>query len=141
MKFYILGHGPLQARLERVVQSTGLNYSVIFDHLDDPSSIVNRSMVHVCIVDYDNSTNQSLLEGMASGCAIVASDVGETQSIVTPNVEMLVSLEPRVVAYAVSHLLAHPELCNKVGRAARRKAETNHHVNGNLEYLTRPHRF
>lgn len=80
-------------------------------------------MVHVCIEHYDNATNQSLLEGMAAGCAIVASDVGETHTVMKPEVGMLVQLEPSAIAQAVPHLLADPELCGKLGWAARRNGE------------------
>ena len=75
-RFAVLGEGPLQAGLRRLVQQRGWTDKVLVEYRADPSDIVNRSLVHVSIEELDNASNQSLLEGMAAGCAVVASDVG-----------------------------------------------------------------
>ncbi len=91
---------------------------------------------HICIEEYDNATNQSLLEGLASGCAIVASDVGYTRRVVTPDVGRLVPLQPKAIADGVLSLINCPDSLDAMGKAARRKVLCNHKIDQYLDYLT-----
>jgi glycosyltransferase involved in cell wall biosynthesis len=140
-RFAVLGEGPLQAGLRRLVQERGWTDKVLVEYRADPSDIVNRSLVHVSIEELDNASNQSLLEGMAAGCAVVASDVGATRQVVTPDVGVLTSLEPDDVAGRVIDLLDHPDHAEALGRAARERILRDHHVDRYVEYLRLLHDF
>jgi len=109
---------------------------VTVTYMPDPSQIVNQSRVHVCVEEFDNATNQSLLEGLAAGCAIVASDVGYTSRVVTPDVGILVPLQPEAIADAVLSLINPPDTLDAMGQAARRKVLRNHSIDQYLDYLT-----
>ncbi len=135
-RFYLLGRGPMMNRLERLARRAGLEQCLQVDYLPDPSPVVNRSRIHVCLEEFDNATNQSLLEGMASACAIVASNVGLTERVVTPDVGILVPLHPDAVAEAVLGLIARPDAASAMGRAAREKVLRNHNIDRYLDYLT-----
>lgn len=136
VRFYVLGQGPMMQQLIEMTRSSGLDRWVTVAYTPDPSQIVNQSRVHVCIEEFDNFTNQSLLEGLAAGCAIVASDVGYTRRVVTPDVGVLVSLQPEAIADAVLSLIGRPDRAEAMGQAARRKALLNHSIDQYLDYLT-----
>jgi len=140
-RFAVLGQGPLQRGLRRVVQERGWQDKVIVGYQADPSDIVNRSLAHVSIEEFDNAPNQSLLEGMAAGCAVIASDVGATSSVVTPDVGVLTGLEPEEVARRVIALLDDPDRAKALGRAARDRILRDHHVDRYVEYLNLLHDF
>lgn len=135
-RFYVLGQGPLLKHLVHLANRSGLNGCVEVAYLPDPSPIVNESQIHVCLEEYDNATNQSLLEGLASGCAIVASDVGYTGRVVTPDVGILVPLQPEPIADAVLSLISRPDVREAMGLAARQRVLRHHNIGQYLDYLT-----
>jgi len=136
VRFYILGRGPLMKRLIDMAHRSGSDEWLTVTYMPDPSQIVNQSRVHVCVEEFDNATNQSLLEGLAAGCAIVASDVGYTSRVVTPDVGILVPLQPEAIADAVLSLINPPDTLDAMGQAARRKVLRNHSIDQYLDYLT-----
>lgn len=139
VRFYILGGGPLYRRLKQRVRQLGLGDRVTVEYRYDPSTIVNRSLIHLSLERFDNTTNQSLLEGMASGCAVIATDVGSTRSVVTPEVGLLVDRNPDAIADALRRLLDSPDLTRSLGQAARQAVLRDHHVDDYIRYLDRMH--
>jgi glycosyltransferase involved in cell wall biosynthesis len=135
VRFSILGGGPRMAPLQRRLSALGWDRQVSSGYVEDPSPIVNRSLVHVALERFDNFTNQSMLEGMAAGCATVASDVGETRRVVTDDLGILVPLDPAAIADAILQLLDHPERAQAMGRKARERVMQNHHVDRYIDYL------
>ena len=136
VRFYLLGQGPMMQQLIQTVRSSGLDQWVTVAYMPDPSQIINQSRVHVCIEEFDNVTNQSLLEGLAAGCAIVASDAGYTRRVVTPDVGVLVPLKPEVIVEAVLSFINRPDSLKAMGQAARQKVLRNHSIDQYLDYLT-----
>jgi glycosyltransferase involved in cell wall biosynthesis len=107
--------------------------------MEDPSPVVNRSLVHISLERLDNFANQSLLEGMAAGCATVASDVGETHRVVTDEVGLLSPLEADPLADAILSLVDDPGKARKMGAAGRQRVMRNHHVDRYVDYLRLVH--
>ncbi len=134
-RFSVLGSGRLQSALAQRAARRGWQGIVRTGYLEDPSPIVNRSSIHVSLDRFDNSPDQSLLEGMAAGCAIVASQVGETGRVVTDDVGILAPLEAAQLGEAILRLLADPGLARRLGRAARARVMAHHHVDAYVEYL------
>ncbi len=135
VRFYVLGQGPLMDQLVQMARRSGSDGWLTVAYMPDPSQIVNQSRVHVCIEEYDNATNQSLLEGLAAGCAIVASDVGHTRRVVTPDVGILVPLRPKAIADGVLSLINSPDSLDAMGKAGRRKVLRHHKVDQYLNYI------
>jgi glycosyltransferase involved in cell wall biosynthesis len=80
--FHLRGTGPLEGKLVQRLSALGLGDRVHYGFLWDTSSVLNKSAINVHLEEDDNYPNQSLLEGMASGNAIVATDVGLTRRLV-----------------------------------------------------------
>lgn len=134
-KFHIMGDGPMVSELVDELDGLELNRDVFIGHNDRPYEVVNRSMVHVCLEEYDNAPNQSTLEGMAAECALVASDVGYTHKTVTPDVGVLVSFDEAEIAASVVSLLTNPEAAHKLGTAGRAKVLREFNTKDYLTYL------
>jgi len=141
VEFYILGQGPLTDQLKADVVRRRLEDQVTVGYVPDPSAVVNRSLVHLSIESFDNATNQSLLEGMAAGCAVVATDTGATRTVVTDDAGVLTTLDPGEIAKAIVSLLAQPDLAARLGAAGRCKILAEHHVDGYITYLRGVHDF
>jgi glycosyltransferase involved in cell wall biosynthesis len=72
----------------------------------------------------DCTANNSLLEGMACGVPIVATDVGGVREYVDSSCARLIPPgNPAAMAETVLDLLSRPELRNVMARAARARAE------------------
>ncbi len=139
VRFSVLGKGRIESELARQVALEGLKGRVRIGYLEDPSPIVNRSLIHVSLDRYDNFPNQSLLEGMAAGCAIVASEVGETYRVVTEDVGLMAPLEVEHISDAILQLLDDPKRARTLGQAARQRVMVNHHVDRYIDYLRMIH--
>ena len=140
-KFHVMGDGPLLRNLVDEVEDLGLDQDVFIGHHDRPYEIVNRSLVHACLEEYDNAPNQSTLEGMAAGCALVATDVGLTAQTVTPEVGVLVRPDEAEIADQVSKKLADPEVAQELGASGRAKVLREFNTADYLEYLQKLHDF
>jgi glycosyltransferase involved in cell wall biosynthesis len=68
----------------------------------------------------------SLVEGAASGCAVVATDTGVARDLCVDEGDgpggLLVGREPRSVAGALESLAVDPRRCHALGANARRRA-------------------
>lgn len=135
VRFFILGEGPLLGTLQTRAKKSRLADRIHVGYFPDPSTVVNRSAVHVCLEEYDNTTNQSMLEGMAAGCAVVATDVGLTSTVVRDGNGALVPIAGPAIAQAVAGLLDRPDLAAEMGQAARETCLREHGVEEYITYL------
>jgi len=135
--FYLLGKGPLLKRMQDKIKKQGLEHRIKALFSYDPSTLVNKSMIHLSVEVHDNFPNQSLLEGMSAGCAIIATDVGRTKLAVTPDVGILVGLSPKDISQAIVDLLEHPSMTKRMGLNARKKILKDHNIDRYMDYMIR----
>ncbi len=124
----LLGDGPLAAEVDRAVAAAGLGDVVVRDEHPDPPQILSRALVYLSLQSGDNYHSQALMEAMACGSAVVATDVGETRRLVDDTVGFRVPPDPEAVADRVRRLLEHPTQARTMGEAARRKVMTEQSV-------------
>lgn len=115
------GKGVLEAGVRRMVSAKGLEDVIEIGFRARPEQLLSRSLVFMSIQGEDNYHSQALMEAMACGCAIVASDVGETHRLVSDNVGFRSPLDIKALSEKVSWLLKHPVLAAEMGKEARRK--------------------
>ncbi len=65
-----------------------------------------------------------VVEGMASGCAVVASDLPAFRSVGGDAVRFVPPADPPAIAAAVADVLADPAVCGSLGAAGRARAES-----------------
>lgn len=137
--FYIMGQGELLEKVKEDVDKKGASGRIVTGFFHDPSVIINKSKIHLSIERYDNFTNQSLLEGMASGCAIIASDVGMSSMAVTPDTGMLTDLTVRNISDCLLNLINNPDKTKTMGLTSRKKILQNFSIDNYIEYIEKLH--
>lgn len=91
VKFLIVGDGSLRGDLEAYARKLGIDRSVVFTGWRSDLSVVYEALDIVCITSLNEGTPISLIEAMASGKAVVSTDVGGVRDIVTHNETGLLS--------------------------------------------------
>jgi len=132
----LIGDGPERERLESVVMERDLVGRVRFagscTHADLPRYYAESQIVVVPSVEDATGDRDGLpnvvLEAMASGRAVVASDIGATASaIVSGRTGLLVPPgEGPALTRALERLVRQPALGVDLGRRARRRVEENY---------------
>jgi glycosyltransferase involved in cell wall biosynthesis len=112
VKLVMVGEGPDRQRLETRIAALGMEHSVellgALAQSEMPSAYASFDIV--ALPSYNEGLPMSLLEAMASGCAVVASRVGAIPSVIEHEQSGLL-VEPRNVeelAGQVGWLLANP---------------------------------
>jgi glycosyltransferase involved in cell wall biosynthesis len=119
-----VGDGPLRSELERRVVESGLQGSVVFtgDRRDTPE--LYRSFDISVLSSNAEGTSMSILEAMASGCSIVATDVGGNGALLDRgSAGMLVPpRDAAALSGALTVLIQDPGRRRALGRVARERA-------------------
>ena len=104
---------------------------------DDPFSVCARAKIFLSIQESNNYPSQSLIEAMASGCAIIATDVGETRKLITDDCGWLIPYDPVALENTISYALNNPELCETYGRRAQEYVLKKFTVGNYSDYFCR----
>jgi glycosyltransferase involved in cell wall biosynthesis len=133
---HVCGSGPLESEIRRDFAAiTG--HRVHIQYEQDPFRILLKSKVFVSLQDVDNYPSQSLLEAMACGCAIIATDVGLTRQLLGEDCAILIRPEPTALAEALRQVLTNPTLRCTLGANARRVVTTQHTIERFADYFNR----
>lgn len=119
-RLIVASDGSQAAPLREMTVHLGIADSVEFAGFIDDEELVRlyrRADVYVSVPSSD-STAVSLLQAMAAGCAIVATDLPATREWVDPAAgNRLVGVgAPHELASTLTELLDHPDLCSAAGR-------------------------
>jgi glycosyltransferase involved in cell wall biosynthesis len=131
----ILGEGPLRAACAERIKELGLESVISIDFVAKPVEVLRQAALYISLQTGDNYGSQSLLEAMGAGCAIIASDVGETKNIVTDEVGVRVPFSIDLVAGAMDRLVRVPQEARKLGSAAERIARTKYSADAYASFL------
>jgi phosphatidylinositol alpha-mannosyltransferase len=119
--------GRMRERYESFVRKTGVEDVVFTGYVPDADLPRYYASADVCC--FPNTGNESqgyvLLEAMASGKPVVASNIEGFASVVTDGEEGILALprQSHALALALVHLLADHQLRAEMGVRARRRAE------------------
>jgi len=123
--FVAVGEGPLRGELETLVHDLGLGPRVCFLGLrNDVPALLAGADVLALTSRYEGFPNV-VVEAMATGAVVVASDVGGCRELVVPDETGLLVPpgNPAAVADAVLRLLHDPARAARMALAARRRIE------------------
>jgi glycosyltransferase involved in cell wall biosynthesis len=120
-RFALMGRGEQEGVVAARAAETGLGDRLRRGFATDLAPLFARSSVFVSCQRHENLGSSSLLEAMASGNAVVATDVGETRQIVDAAVGVRVPGDPEAIAGAVCALLDDPHHAGVLGSAARQR--------------------
>lgn len=124
-KLVIVGSGSLRSDLEQYAEKLNLKDKISFlGFRQDILEIVNKFSIFI-LSSLTEGVSVSLLEAMASGVPIVATNVGGNPEVVIDGVTgMLVPCrDPDKLAEAVIKLLKNETLRKKMGEAGRKRVE------------------
>ncbi|MBN1521888.1 MAG: glycosyltransferase family 4 protein [Candidatus Aureabacteria bacterium] len=123
---FMLGHGALEEDVDKKIGLYGLADLVKRMEHPSPQEILSRSLIYVSLQEANNYPSQALLEAMACGCAVIATDVGETSLLVGKEEGFLVPFDKEVIAEKMLWLIQHSAEAEKMGLAAREKVIREH---------------
>lgn len=135
----IAGAGGLAAPLRLQSRELGLTeqceFTGAYDGPDGCSAFLNTLDIFV-LPSFAEGTPNSIIEAMACGIPIIASDVGGVRDIVTPELGLLVPPgNVDALAAAMVRLVDDAELRQRMGAAARRRYEAMYSPEAGLSGL------
>jgi glycosyltransferase involved in cell wall biosynthesis len=147
LRFMILGSGSELRSLKMFAQELGIGEKVIFTdfipHADIPQYIASAD---ICVAPfYDNEVTRcksplKIVEYMASGKPIVASDVGEVRNMLGGAGLLVESGKPEALAEGILELICNKKLRNTMAAAARQRAETKYNWERSTENLEKAYK-
>ena len=121
----IAGDGPLRASLQKLAEDLGvLGHVQFLGHVDNIPKLISEAAFLVHTGDAEGCPN-AVMEAMASGRAVIATNAGDISNIVEDGRTGFVVQRGDIEALSgnIRRLLSDLHLCQKMGEAARRKAE------------------
>jgi glycosyltransferase involved in cell wall biosynthesis len=124
-RFVIAGEGPERAMVEGLIGELGMGAKVTMLGRRDDMAGVYASLDVMVSASRQEGLPMALLEGMASGRAIVATAVGEVPGLIADGeTGMLVAAEDvATLAAGIAGLLRAPERRARLGAEARRRVQ------------------
>jgi len=128
-QFKIFGKGPLENKIISYLRENNLE-AVQLTYNKDLSEVFSKSKIFISTQKFENFPSMSMIEAMASGNAILAKDVGQTELFVHDNKNgFIVNPDvPSDLSEKLSFLLHHSEKLQEMGRESRRIVLDNHTV-------------
>jgi glycosyltransferase involved in cell wall biosynthesis len=125
--------------LEALIQESNITDHVTIRFEPRPTRILNRSSIFVSLQILENYPSQSLLEAMACGNAVVATDIGETWRLVDEKNGIRIPSSPEALADAIVNLLDDPHLSRKQ-QASRQRVLSEHTPERFFRHITHVYR-
>jgi glycosyltransferase involved in cell wall biosynthesis len=118
VRFEVAGDGPQRAELESLVQSLGLvdRFRFLGSVADVPAFL--RSVTVAVLPSHSEGMSNALLEYMATGKAVVATDVGANRAVLGETGVLVSPRNVEVLAAGITELLADPDRTERLGKAA-----------------------
>lgn len=124
VRFAVLGDGPLRPKLQVMAENLKLTEQVVFfgAHKEVGNYLSLFDVSVLSSIDHEGCSN-SILEAMALGKPVVATDVGGNRELVIPgeNGLLVPPGEPEALAQAVISLLDDTESARRMGERGRDK--------------------
>lgn len=127
--------GKIEERVSRRVETAKHPDIIIQPGYIEPETVLPISEVFMSLQSINNYPSQSLLEAIACGCYIIASDEGDTRLLVRPEFGACCKLEPTSIA---SEILAYIDIDDdekqSIKRSARSFAENTFNIEDSIEH-------
>jgi glycosyltransferase involved in cell wall biosynthesis len=127
-RLLVAGAGVLHSKLQARVNELGLQDVVsLLGGRDDVPRLLAASDIFVNAATHSEGLSISILEAMAAGLPVVATDVGDSSRVVVPGTGCVVPAgAPEALAEALGSLLDDPARRQECGAAARAHVERHY---------------
>lgn len=136
VKFHLLGEGSMVNEIKEFIEANNLSHCVNFQFHKNPPDILKETSVFATLQSNTNYPSQSVLEAMACGNAIVATDVGDTRLFINKTNGILVRPEQVELIKALEFFINNRELTKSLGQNASNFVLKNHTVEKYAGYFT-----
>jgi sugar transferase (PEP-CTERM/EpsH1 system associated) len=125
-RLVLIGEGPERDELERTAEQLGVGARVSFlGHREDVAELLGDLDLFV-LPSISEGMSNTLLEAMAAGVAVIASDVGGNREIIESGRSGLLFApgDPQAAAQAIQQLAADAQLRGRLASAGLQRATT-----------------
>ncbi len=125
-RLVLVGDGPEEARLRRLAEELGLAGRIQWCGLrDDVASLLRDADIFVHPATWAEAFGWTIAEAMASGCAVIATDVGGIPELIEHGRSgiLVPPADPDALAQAMTRLASDGAVRLELGRNARSRAE------------------
>ena len=136
IKFYLMGEGSLVDEINNFIASNKMEKNVIFQFHSSPAEILAETSIFVSLQSGTNYPSQSVLEAMACGNAVIASDTGDTKLLINGTNGILTGLDIVSLVNALRTLIDDREKTLKLGQNGREFVLKNHTIEKASVYYT-----
>jgi glycosyltransferase involved in cell wall biosynthesis len=144
-RLHIAGDGPVRADLEALAAQVAPGRVVFHGRLPkaDLHALVRSSCVTVMPSRWYENQPLAVLESLANGVPIVATDLGGTPELIRPGIdgELVPAEQPERMAEALASILADPDKALLMGQAGRERIEREFSPEAHLAGLDRLYRL
>lgn len=134
-KFQIIGYGILEHTIQEFIKRHQLEDKIELFYSPDPKVQLRKSKIFLSLQKYENYPSQSLLEAMACGNAIIATDVGLTRKIISNKVGRLVKYDATQLVSELNDIYNKDSLLRHMAQNARSTALSYHTADKYFDYL------
>lgn len=134
VKFTMLGDGDIKDLIKSNIDKLGLSSKITLGFHPEPTMIFSETSIFCSIQSTNNYPSQSLLEAMACGNAIIATDVGDTRMLVNKTNGILIPFSLTHLIDAISYLIEHRDVTLQLGLEARKQVLQNHTLEKHASY-------
>ena len=120
-RFVIVGDGILRSAMERYAGDLGIQQRVIFTGWRHDLPRIYADLDLLVVSSNNEGTPVSAIEAMASGCPVVATQVGGLPDVIENGETgyLVPAQQPAALAAAMLKLISNPQKAEQMGRAAQ----------------------
>jgi len=135
IKFYILGEGSLVNEITRYIEFNKLEKNIFFSFHKNPPDLFKKTRIFVSLQTNTNYPSQSILEAMACGNAIIATNTGDTHLFINEKNGILIKPGLNELVSGLKMLINNLELTDSLGENAREFVLKNHTIEKYSSYF------
>ena len=126
LRLVMIGDGPLRAQCEKLLDDAGLRHLAWIPGARDDVADLIRGMDLFVLPSLAEGISNTILEAMACGLPVVATNVGGNPELVDAGVtgSLVPAANPYALADAIARYVLQPALAANHGRAGRMRTET-----------------
>jgi glycosyltransferase involved in cell wall biosynthesis len=131
----MIGDGPLRAECERLLAAAGVSDLAWLPGERHDISEVMGILDCFVLPSLAEGISNTILEAMASGLPVIATDVGGNADLVTPGItgQIVPSGDPEALAHQIVQLANNPDQAKQMGQRGRERVEEKFSMNAMVD--------